>query len=49
MTQEVVTPEEVAKISAISPVHRLTVESFLESGRWVLTRKGADKGADTMM
>jgi hypothetical protein len=33
---ETVSHEEVEKISALSPAHRLTVQEFLDSGRWML-------------
>ena len=33
---EAVTQQEVDEISALSPAHRLTVQSFIESGRWIV-------------
>jgi hypothetical protein len=45
----IVTHEEVARISALSPVHRLTIESFLESGRWILKKHFGETAPGTGM
>ena len=34
-----VSREEVEKISSLSPAHRLTVQSFLNTGRWMIKNK----------
>ena len=37
-----VSPSEVARIAGISLAHKLTIDHFLATGRWVIIKEGRD-------